>query len=143
MAGLSTAESDAYINFRFRSGTLPKIATLYVALHTSDPTDAALATELAIGTAGYARSAIAALDTNFSPPTTVAGKRQTGNAVNIAFGLPTANWASGANITHASIWDAATGGTMLMSGALAVPRTVLSSDNSPTFGPGAILFAID
>lgn len=143
MAGFSTAETDYLLNAYFRSGTWAKYTTLFIGLHTSDPTDAALSTELAIGTAGYARSAIAPLDANFSPPATIGGKRQVSNAVNIAFGLPTANWASLANITHASIWDSATGGKMIASGALAVPRTVSASDNSPTFGPGSLVFTLD
>src|SRR3954467_11827226 len=104
MAGFSTVETDAILSFYFRSGALPKYGTLYVALHGSDPTDAALSTELAIVN-GYSRAAVVPGDANFAPPATIAGKRTVSNAVSVAFGLPTGPWNSGVNITHASIWD--------------------------------------
>lgn len=143
MAGFSTAYTDDILNFILRSGALPKPTTLYFALHGSDPTDAALATELAIGSFGYARAAIAPSDANFAPPATIGGKRTVSNAVNVTYGTPTGTWNSGANITHCSVWDGATGGKMLLSGTLSVPRTVTSADNAPTFGPGSLVFTLD
>jgi hypothetical protein len=145
MAGFSTAYTDAILSFILRSGALPKPTMLYFSLHTADPTDAVIATELAIGSVGYARAAIAPLDANFAPPATLAGKRTVSNAVNVAYGLPTGNWGGGAGVllTHAGVWDAASGGTMLLSGTLSIPRTVLSTDNSATFGPGSLVFTLD
>lgn len=83
--------------------------TFYIALHTADPGDATGANEVAA--AGYARAAVTL---------TVAGA-VAATAADAAF----ANQTSGADITitHASIWDAATGGDYLAAGPLSAART--------------------
>jgi hypothetical protein len=143
MAGFSTAETDAVLSFYFRSGVLPKYATLYIGLHTADPTDAGLTAAEVPATNGYARAAVVPSDVNFAAPATIGGKRTISNSANVAFGLPTGQWASLALITHASVWDSPTAGKMLFSGVLSVPRTIDAADNAPTFGPSTLVFTLD
>jgi hypothetical protein len=85
MAGFSTAETDYLLNAYFRSGAWVKYTTLVDC--TRIRSHGCRAGNRARHRHSRLRQlAIAPLDANFSPPSTVGGKRQTSNAVNIAFG---------------------------------------------------------
>lgn len=144
MAGFSDYAEDAVLNHVFRTASFTKPGTTYVSLHNGDPTDANVtATELPIGTNGYARVAVASNNTNWTAPAASGAARAISNAANVTFGTPTGDWNTGNPITHVGIYDAATAGNLLASGALGTARTVLSTDNAPTFGPGALVFSLD
>lgn len=129
MPGKSTFLARGVLNHVFRTATLAKPANVYISLHGSDPTDAGLtSTELAIGTGGYARASVAVADANWSAPATNGADEVIANANAINYGTASAQWNAGDPITHFGIWDAATGGNLLYSGALNVPRTVNSGD---------------
>lgn len=89
---------------------------LYLALLTSDPTEAGSFADEIVG-AGYARQPLAgvmgAADvTGFSVNTTL-----------INFGPATADWGT---ITYLAVVDAPTGGNMICPGVPATPRTITS-----------------
>ena len=118
-------------NHLFRTATFTKPAALYVALHTADPTDAATGAEVSGGS--YARVQRNPLDANWTAASATDGR--TTNAADIVFPAPTANWGT---VTHASLWDAASGGNMLAHAPLDAPRTISSGAAPPSFAAGAL-----
>lgn len=136
MPGKSDYLESAVLNAVFRNGSWPTLGTsVYVSLHTADPTDAGSGTEVSGGS--YARVAVARnVTTNFTAPADSSGAQQTSNAVAITFPSPTANWPG--PITHVGIFDAATAGNLLYSAALGSPRTVNNGDVAPSFAIGAL-----
>lgn len=121
--------------FRARSFTAP--SALYVALYTSDPTDADSGTEVSGGS--YARAQLDPSDSNWENTqgnNTGASTGTTGhtqNSVAITFPAPTANWGT---ITHFAIRDASSSGNMIVYGSLAVSKTVNNGDAAPSFAIG-------
>ena len=90
------------------SWTMP--ATVYIALYTSDPTDADSGAEVSGG--AYARQA-AAFD--------AAAAGATQNAADITFPEATASWGT---ITHIGIRDALTAGNLIWHGALTASKAI-------------------
>ena len=128
--------------FRGQAFTAP--ATLYVSLHTADPTDAAGGAEVSGGS--YARVPITASLANWagtqSAGSTTASSGTGGASSNngaVTFPAPTANWGS---VTHFGIWDALSGGNLLVYGALTVPKTVNNGDAAPSFAAAALAVTI-
>jgi hypothetical protein len=115
----------------FRTGSFTKPSALYVSLHTADPTDDGSGTEVSGGS--YARVQRDPLDANWTAASATDGV--TDNAAAITFPAPTANWGS---ITHFGIWDASSGGNLLIHGALTTPKTVNNGDAAPSFATGAL-----
>lgn len=115
----------------FRTGSFTKPSALYVSLHTADPTDDASGAEVSGGS--YARVQRDPLDANWTAASATDGV--TDNAAAITFPAPTANWGT---ITHFGIWDAASGGNLLIHGALTTPKTVNNGDAAPSFATGAL-----
>ena len=138
MAGKSDYLETAFLNHVFRNTAFAKPSAVYISLHTADPGDAGAATELTIGANGYTRVAVTVADASWTAPSASGADMQIANAVAIAFGTPTGDWASGTPITHFGVWSAASGGNLLYSGALGTPRTVLNGDNPPSFAIGAL-----
>ena len=93
------------------SYTMP---TVYLALYTSDPTDADTGTEVSGG--GYARQAV-----SFN----AASGGSASNSSDITFPQATADWGT---ITHIGLRDASTGGNRLWYGALDVAKTINNGD---------------
>jgi hypothetical protein len=111
-------------------------ATVYVSLHTADPTDAGTGAE-ATGS-GYARKAVTNNATNW--PASVNGSKS--NGTEIAFDPATGSWSSGANQTHFGIWDALSGGNLLRYGALTTPKAFTTGD-TPKFAAGTLVCTED
>lgn len=137
MPGKSDYLETAVLNHIFRTSTFTKPGSVYVALNSADPTDAATSNEIT-GT-GYARVAVSVADASWTAPADSGSDKAISNAAAITFGTPSGNWNSGNAITHFSIWDAATSGNMLYSGALGTSRVVLNGDNPPSFAIGALI----
>lgn len=114
MASISDYLENALLNHVLRNIPLTSPATVYVALFTSDPTDANTGTEVSGGS--YARQPV-----TFDPPT----NGSTANSADIEFPVATANWGT---ITHAGIMDAETGGNLLWHQALQTSKLIESGD---------------
>jgi len=136
---MGTAQASDYlenklIDHLFRTGSFTKPSGLYVALLTAAPSDLGGGTEVAGG--GYARVNLAPLDTNWKATQggTSGASSGTGgltsNAIAITYPAPSANWGT---VTHFGIFDAASGGNLLIWDALTAARTILSGDPAPSF----------
>ena len=106
--------------------------TIYIALSTADPLeDGSGLTEPAGG--GYARKQTSGADWNAASGGSIS------NAAEIAFAEATASWGT---ITHFAIMDAATGGNMLIYGALSASKTIGSGDTA-RFKAGDLTTSLD
>lgn len=94
----------------------------YVALFTTDPTDAASGTEVSGN--GYARTRVYT-DGATSPYWNTPSNGQTDNNGNITFPQATGSWGT---VTHFAIFDAVSGGNMLIHGALTAQKTISIGD---------------
>lgn len=90
-------------------------STVYLALFTSDPTDAGTGTEVSTG--GYTRQSI-----SFG---TVGSGSVSSNA-DITFGPATASYGT---VSHIGVYDAASSGNLLYHGALSSSKTVDTNDS--------------
>lgn len=113
-ANKSNYLENAMINAVLRNTTYTSPATVYLALYTTDPTEADTGTEVSGGS--YARQSVA-----FSAPSDGA----TSNSGDITFPTATANWGT---ITHVGLRDASSGGNLLYYAALAASKTVNTND---------------
>ena len=114
MAEMSNYLENALINATLRATTFTSPATVYVSLHTADPTDAGTGTEVSGGS--YARkSATFGAPSNGVSTTTA----------NITFDQATASWGT---ITHIGIWDALTTGNLLYHTPLDASKTIATGD---------------
>lgn len=136
MGALTNYAEDETIKHIFRTGSFTKPAGLYVGLFTAAPGEAGGGTEVTGGS--YARVSSAPSDANWTA--TTGGDGTTSNASALTFPAPTANWG---NVTHWGIFDAATGGNLLVYAALTTPKTINNGDAAPSFGVGALTFQID
>lgn len=135
MTALTNYTENNLINHIFRTGTFAKPTTLYVGLITT-LTDGEAGTVTEVAGGAYARVARNPLDTNWNASTTTG---TTANTATIQFPEATADWGT---VTSLGIWDAATGGNLLIYSALTVARTI-TNGTTPSFGAGALTFQID
>ena len=110
-------------------------AALYLALFLSDPTETGTAgTE--VNYTGYVRQRLTlTTPTVDSENNSIVG---TANSADIIFPTPTA---AAGTVTHAAIYDAATGGNMLVYKQLA-QSVVLNSETSPRFAAGELVLTM-
>lgn len=123
--------------FRGTAFTMP--SELHVALFTSACSDSAAGTEVSGGS--YARAQLDPSGSNWAN-TQASGTGassgtggQTSNSAAITFPSPSANWGS---ITYFGIYDADSGGNMLICQQLTTPKTVNNGDAAPSFAIGAL-----
>jgi hypothetical protein len=102
------------LNAVLRNTAYTSPSQVYIALFTSDPTDAGTGTEVNGG--GYARQPI-----TFNAPS----NGQVTNSMDILFPVATASWGT---VTHIGIYDASTGGNLLFHGALTTSKTISTDD---------------
>jgi hypothetical protein len=114
MAEISNYLENALINATLRNTSYTSPATVYLALYTSDPTDADTGTECS--GSGYARQAI----TFGSPSNGV-----TTNSVAIEYAQAGNSWGT---ITHIGIRDALTTGNLLYHSPLDASKTIATGD---------------
>jgi len=114
MAEMSNYLENALINVTLRATSYTSPTTVYVALYTSDPTDADTGTECS-GTS-YARQSA-----TFSSPSNGA----TSNSAAIEFPQAGGSWGT---ITHIGIRDASTAGNLLYHTALDASKTIATGD---------------
>jgi hypothetical protein len=145
MAAMSDYLENKLIDWLLRAQTFTPPATLYVGLLTAAPSDSGGGTEVSGG--AYARVAVSSSLANWagtqSAASTTASSGTSGTTSNngaITFPAPTANWGS---VTHVGIYDAASGGNLLLWGALTTAKTVNNGDAAPSFAAAALTFQID
>jgi hypothetical protein len=114
MAEMSNFLEDALINATLRATTYTSVATVYVSLWTSDPTDAGSGTEVSGGS--YARTAV-----TFAAPS----NGVTTNDADVTFPTATASWGV---VGWIGINDAATSGNLLYHSPLDTSKTIDSGD---------------
>jgi hypothetical protein len=114
MAEMSNFLENALINATLRNTTYTSVATVYVSLWTSDPTDAGSGTEVSGGS--YARTAV-----TFGAPSNGA----TTNNADVTFPTATASWGT---VGWIGINDALSSGNLLYHTALDTSKTIDSGD---------------
>jgi len=120
MSALSDYLENALINHIFGNADFARPANIYLALYTSDPSDADGGTEVNGGS--YARQPV---PTGASSEWAAANSGATSNNNTITFPTATANWG---DISHVGLRDALSGGNLLMHGALAESKTINNGD---------------
>jgi hypothetical protein len=114
MAEMSNFLENALINATLRATTYTSVATVYVSLWTSDPTDAGSGTEVSGGS--YARTAV-----TFAAPS----NGVTTNSADVTFPTATASWGV---VGWIGINDAASSGNLLYHSPLDTSKTIDSGD---------------
>jgi len=114
MAEMSNFLENALINATLRNTTYTSVATVYVSLWTSNPTDAGSGTEVSGGS--YARTAV-----TFGAPSNGASL----NSADVTFPTATASWGT---VGWIGINDAATSGNLLYHTALDTAKAIDSGD---------------
>lgn len=114
MAEMSNYLENALINATLRATTFTSPATVYVSLHTADPTDAGTGTEVSGGS--YARQSA-----TFAAPSNGASATN----ADVTFPQATGNWGT---VTHIGIWDALTTGNLLYHTQLDASKTIDTGD---------------
>ncbi len=114
MAEMSNYLENALINATLRATTFTSPATVYVSLHTADPTDDGSGTEVSGGS--YARKSA-----TFASPSNGASS----TSADVTFDQATGSWGT---ITHIGIWDASTSGNLLYHTALTASKAIATGD---------------
>lgn len=124
MTSLSDYLEDKVINWIRGTSMGSPPSTIYLALFTSPTTDAGGGTEVVDGS--YVRMAVTLAAP--SPPGV------TTNSGTVTYPVATADWGL---LTHAAVYDASSGGNLLLHGPILVPQTILT-DNQLVLNPGAM-----
>jgi len=114
MAEMSNFLENALINATLRNTTYTSVATVYVSLWTTDPTDAGSGTEVSGGS--YARTAV-----TFGAPSNGA----TTNSADVTFPTATGTWGT---VGWIGINDALSSGNLLYHTALDASKSITSGD---------------
>jgi hypothetical protein len=114
MSEISTYLENALINATLRNTTYTSVATVYVSLWTSDPTDAGSGTEVSGGS--YARQAV-----TFAAPSSGVSL----NSADVTFPTATGSWGT---VGWIGINDAATSGNLLYHTPLDVAKAITTGD---------------
>jgi hypothetical protein len=114
MAAISDYYENKIIDHMLRAQAFTPPSTIYLALYTVAPTDAGGGTEVSGG--GYARQSFTL---------TAASGGASSNSADITFPTATADWGT---IVAVGIFDASTGGNLLMWANLTTSKTVNSGD---------------
>lgn len=139
MVGFTDTVEQSLLNHFLTDPAYTPPTTMYVALSTTTPTEAAgNFTEQAIGTGAYARVATTAADWSAASGTAPAVKT---NSAALTFPTATADWVAAANFTYFGLYDAATAGNLLCFGLLAVAKPVLNGDTA-SFGAGSLILKL-
>ena len=114
MSEISTYLENALINATLRNTTYTSVATVYVSLWTSDPTDAGSGTEVSGGS--YARQAV-----TFGAPSSGVST----NSADVTFPTATGSWGT---VGWIGINDASTSGNLLYHSPLDVAKAITTGD---------------
>lgn len=144
MSAMTNYLENKLLDFLLRGQAFVAPTTAYVALFTAMPDENGGGTEVS-GNA-YARKAIPCSSTDWAGTqgvgTTGPSSGATGTTSNNAtqtFPTPTGSWGT---IVGAGVFDAASGGNLLIYGALDAAQ-VVNAGNTVSFAPGLLSFQID
>jgi hypothetical protein len=112
----------------FRGIAYTPPTTLYLSLHTANPTDTGSGAEVSGGS--YARKSVANSSSEWSSD----GTGLTSNVNTQTFPTATGSWGT---LTHFGVWDAASSGNLLIYGALN-SSAVIGSGQVFSFNPGEV-----
>jgi len=115
MSQMSNYLETALINGTLRNTQYTVPTTVYLALYSTDPTDADAGTEIAQG--NYARQSV-----DFVAPT----DGVTSNSADISFPVATVDYLG--DVTHVGIRDALTVGNLLYYAPLTTARTIIAGN---------------
>lgn len=124
------------------AGTGP--TTTYVGLFTTAPTDSTAGTEVTGGS--YARVSVTSGTGTWNNTQGNTSGASTGtdgtteNVSTVTFPAPTANWGV---VTSFGIFDASSGGNLLIYANLTTSKTINNGDAAPSFAAGALTFQVD
>lgn len=132
MSQLSNYAENALMDHITGTASYTSPTTVYISLHTADPTDAGTGTEISTGS--YARQTI-----TFG----AASSRAVSNTSQETFTPSGASWTG---VTHFGIWDASTSGNLLAYGAFDQSRdiadgvtfTIAAGDIDISFNSGGV-----
>lgn len=118
-------------------------ANLHIGLFTANPTDAGGGTEVSTSGTNYGRASVASSLANWAGTqgagTTVASSGTGGvTSNNAAIVFPAPGGTGWGSITGFGIFDAATGGNLLIWGALGTAKTVNANDAAPQFNAATL-----
>lgn len=114
MAEMSNYLENALINATLRNTSYTSPATVYVALYTTDPTDADTGTEVSGN--GYARQSV-----TFGAPANGAST----NSAAVEFPQATGSWGT---VAYIGLRDASSGGNLLYHSPLDASKTISTGD---------------
>lgn len=126
MSAFSDYLEEGILQHTLRGQPLPTPSTVYVALFSTDPTDANTGSE--IGDSGYLRQDTAkggTIDSGWSAPTTSGDGSMSSNAKLIQF-PPIADGT--VTVSHYALFDSLTGGNMLYHAPFTVAKTLEIND---------------
>jgi hypothetical protein len=124
MAGFSDYTAQATINYLLLGTPMPTVSNRYLALFTADPKDDNSGTANEVSGTWYARQVANSWTSPVSNPDGSSGT-VTKNSAQISYSAVTG---SSVTVTYWGLYDAATGGNLLFSGALTTPKTLNVSD---------------
>lgn len=129
----------ALLDHLFGGADFTRPASVFISLHTANPGETGASSEVAVG--AYARKEVVNDGTGWDAAAAVSGLGTKKNAAIIQFVDPVgANWGT---LTHFSIWDAATAGNCLISGALTANVVVNDGDPGPRFNLAGLSVTLD
>lgn len=131
MSALSNYLENQIVKHFLRNTAAASPATVYLALFESDPGEDGLGTET--GYINYGRQAAVWTDLD--------GNGQTKNNTNITFPA-NGNAAASVTVTHAAVYDAVTGGNLLLKGPLASSKSLAPGDVL-SFAASALTLTLD
>jgi len=128
MANMSDYLESALGDHLLRASTFSKPSTIYVALFTASPGDGNTGTEVSGGS--YARVQVSQLNNQWN----VSNGVYTNNN-DITFPTATANWGT---ITSFGLFDASSGGNLIVWGVLQAEKIINSGDATAKFSAGTL-----
>ena len=139
MSALSNYLENKLLDHVLRATAYTMPTTVYVGLYTAAPSDAGGGTEVTGGSyarvqVGPSTSAWTATQGGTSGASS-GTSGQTANAADVTFPSPTATWGL---ISHFGLFDAVTGGNLLVWAALTPSQQVNGGDAAPKFLAGAL-----
>jgi hypothetical protein len=144
MSSLTNYLENKLIDHILRNTAFAMPTTLYIGLFTTPSSESGPGTEVSGGS--YARVQVGPSLTAWTATqggtagVSTGTSGQSANVADITFPAPTANWGT---ITHFGVFDAVTGGNLLMQTALAVPKVVNGGDQAPKFPAAGMTVTLD
>ena len=136
MGKLSTTYANLMLDIAFGKATNTFPAIFYIALSSTEPTDAGGNVTEPSGN-NYGRVGV----TNSATYWSAASSRVKANALNVTFNVASGDWVGGSDIGWFAVYDATSGGNFIGWGALDNPAPVVTGVQA-AFAPGALTFTM-